>query len=534
MPFELIMGYTPIVHQPIRNTELPGLGTRISKITELRSVAQEALLKTQENLIKMMKFQPYDIGKKVWLESTNLKIPYESAKLSPKRYGPFKVAAIVSPVAYRLQLPLTWKIHPVFHASLLTPFRETEMHGPNFLEPPPVDIEGGEPEWEVEKILGDRIHRRKKQYLIRWKDYSPAHDEWVDESNLHANDLLSLYKQPQSASTSSNKNRTTNSRKNAKRPTNSIKTLYVNDIAPHLSHHQMTSTTPIDLTSSLPSTPAYLPSSLPPPSVKDDSDNESYYDAPVRQPTPYHDPSIRSADRHASPSEVGLDHPGGLEDDIHTPAAYTETWELAQAALRYYRIHQQVPIGAQEYSTEILVFATLLSPPTCYNELDEPNQYPYIHGALQAVKEELETFMHTTFTHPSSRSDSDKENQDIAIVEIAPTGPRSVREGGEPPVRFEDEGFERYAQGNRGQYPVTVFNFETEELEVLPWVRTYEEGPYKTMIEGTHGPGAKRYKLHLRPRPYPAPNFSNPGLFRDDYMEMYRENHQTRRIIDRA
>src|SRR5487761_1555408 len=300
MPFELIMGYTPIVHQPIRNTELPGLGTRISKITELRSVAQEALLKTQENLIKMMKFQPYDIGKKVWLESTNLKIPYESAKLSPKRYGPFEVAAVISPVTYRLKLPLTWKIHPVFHASLLTPFKETEMHGPNFLEPPPVEIEGGEPEWEVEKILGDRIHQRKKQYLIWWKDYSPAHDEWVDESNLHANDLLSLYKQTQSAptssqsaKTSSNKNRTTNGQKNAKSPTSSIKTLYVDDIAPHLPSQQMTFTTPIDLTSSLPSTPAYLPSSLPPLSVKDDSDNKSYYDTPVCEPTPSRDPLIR-------------------------------------------------------------------------------------------------------------------------------------------------------------------------------------------------------------------------------------------------
>jgi len=55
-------------------------------------------------------------------------------------------------VAYHLQLPTFWKIHDVFHASLLTPYKETEQHGPNFLEPPP-EILDREPKWEVEKVL---------------------------------------------------------------------------------------------------------------------------------------------------------------------------------------------------------------------------------------------------------------------------------------------------------------------------------------------------------------------------------------------
>ena len=46
----------------------------------------------------------------------------------------------------------TLKPPNVFHASLLTPYRETDQHGPNFLEPLP-DIIEGEPEWEVERIL---------------------------------------------------------------------------------------------------------------------------------------------------------------------------------------------------------------------------------------------------------------------------------------------------------------------------------------------------------------------------------------------
>jgi len=94
-------------------------------------------------------------------------------------------------VAYKLKLPSTWKIHDVFHASLLTPYKETNQHGPNFIEPPP-DILEGEPEWEVKKILKERSFGcwKKKQYLVCWKGYSPAHDSWTNSKDLHALELL--------------------------------------------------------------------------------------------------------------------------------------------------------------------------------------------------------------------------------------------------------------------------------------------------------------------------------------------------------
>ena len=104
-------------------------------------------------------------------------------------------------MAYQLQLPPSWKIHIVFHVSYLSPFRETTEHRTNFIEPPP-DIIDGEPEWEVEQVIGRRYYGRKKekQYRIRWKGYSAAHDTWEPATNIHAPELVRQFLHPPPAS----------------------------------------------------------------------------------------------------------------------------------------------------------------------------------------------------------------------------------------------------------------------------------------------------------------------------------------------
>jgi Chromo (CHRromatin Organisation MOdifier) domain len=83
------------------------------------------------------------------------------------------------------------KIHPIFHVDLLTRYRETEAHGPNYERPPP-DIIDGEPEWEVEKIIKSHFHgqRHNLQFLVRWKGFPPSEDSWVLESEMSAPDLI--------------------------------------------------------------------------------------------------------------------------------------------------------------------------------------------------------------------------------------------------------------------------------------------------------------------------------------------------------
>jgi hypothetical protein len=128
-------------------------------------------------------FKPFTKDQKVWLESKNLATLYLSKKIAPKREGPFKIKEILSPVTYRLDLPERWKIHDVFHASLLTPFVETEAHGPSFPNLPP-DIIDGEEEYKVEQILASRKFGSITKYLVRWKGYSSYHDSWQREEDM--------------------------------------------------------------------------------------------------------------------------------------------------------------------------------------------------------------------------------------------------------------------------------------------------------------------------------------------------------------
>jgi hypothetical protein len=60
-------------------------------------------------------------------------------------------------MAYKLALPHQWTIHPMFHASLLTPYIETIEHRMNYTRPPP-NIMGGEEQYKVEAIKSHQHH----------------------------------------------------------------------------------------------------------------------------------------------------------------------------------------------------------------------------------------------------------------------------------------------------------------------------------------------------------------------------------------
>ena len=140
----------------------------------------------------------YQEGDLVWLEGCNLRTSQPTAKLATRRHRPFPVEWVLSPVTYKLSLPLAWNVHPVFHINLLTQYRETPFHGENYQRPSAELVQGVE-EYEVEAVLDMRHYGRKKkcQYLVKWKGYPDSDNKWVDHADMHAPKAIKEYEEIQ-------------------------------------------------------------------------------------------------------------------------------------------------------------------------------------------------------------------------------------------------------------------------------------------------------------------------------------------------
>jgi hypothetical protein len=163
---------------------------------ELRKEAAAALERAARDMKKYYdrSHQPppnFNLGDRVLLEGANLKTNRPSKKLDHRRFGPFVIMQKVGERAYRLKLPASWRVHPVFHVSNLLPYRHDDH---SLSEPPPPDLVEGELEQEVEDILADRIRRGKKQYFVKWRGFPMEESEWKTAEELkHAPDLLKRY-----------------------------------------------------------------------------------------------------------------------------------------------------------------------------------------------------------------------------------------------------------------------------------------------------------------------------------------------------
>ena len=174
-PFYLLHGYEPTAY-PSDVANAPGLAEeRLEQLAANRDKAIIVHKRAQEAMIARkpgLAYKKFEVGDKVWLDARNLRLK-TTRKLTPRRLGPFEVTEEISPVVFKLKLPETWRVHNVFHASLLTPQVVTPEYGVP-TDPPLPKLVDGESEFKVENILQHKFIGRKKEirYLVHWRGYS--------------------------------------------------------------------------------------------------------------------------------------------------------------------------------------------------------------------------------------------------------------------------------------------------------------------------------------------------------------------------
>jgi len=191
-PFFANFGFNPSSTDPAAvNTLHPAskayahwMSTVHEETRKALSIAQERMRKYADR--KRQDAPPYKVGDLVMLSGRNIKTRRPSRKFDHKNHGPFQVEKVISPLAVRLTLPRKWKIHDVFHVSLLEPYRASDQREP----PNPAktlrdaeDVENSE-EYEVDEVMAATKKGRRVLYLVKWLGY-PDRKDWTNEPYEH-------------------------------------------------------------------------------------------------------------------------------------------------------------------------------------------------------------------------------------------------------------------------------------------------------------------------------------------------------------
>lgn len=200
-PFFLNFGQHPLWKANVRTeSKVPAAHAYTQGIEEAVQRAKQCLQRAQQRQKAYADTKRRDVqfepGVRVLLNTRNLTFKgLNCKKLLPRWLGPFEVVERIGQQSYRLLLPESMgRVHPVFHVSLLSLWRAEGRAPP----PPPVVLGDGEVEYDVERILDDRVSRHgrrpTRQFLVRWSGYGPEHDTWEPEENLaNCKDTLTCY-----------------------------------------------------------------------------------------------------------------------------------------------------------------------------------------------------------------------------------------------------------------------------------------------------------------------------------------------------
>jgi hypothetical protein len=101
---------------------------RVKEVTKLKNQLYKRLKETRNNQIKYYDekhtFRIFNVEDKILLNFKNINIFKSSKKLDHEYYELFEIEEFIEKQAFKLRLSHTFRIHNVFHVSLLKSYKE--------------------------------------------------------------------------------------------------------------------------------------------------------------------------------------------------------------------------------------------------------------------------------------------------------------------------------------------------------------------------------------------------------------------------
>jgi transposase InsO family protein len=113
----------------------------------------------------------FEVGDQVLVSLQNVQTRRPSKKMDIRFAGPYSILEKIGTRAFKIELPPTMKIHPVFHVSLLKPFHTPQIEGQAYDPPGAVEVDEAGQSFEVSSIIDSRINKRRLEYLVEWLGY---------------------------------------------------------------------------------------------------------------------------------------------------------------------------------------------------------------------------------------------------------------------------------------------------------------------------------------------------------------------------
>lgn len=212
-PFRMLLGRDPDTPETIQlpPKSVPAarkwMADVVQRTERARYCARAAADRQKTAADKHRRNVQYSVGTWVWLSTKNLKFKADGTKkFFPKFIGPFYITSAIGPrtgldrdsihpqaakhiaTAYKLDLPNTVKVHPVFHVSLLKEWKGRPGEKP---KRPAITVDAdGVPIFEAHAIVDEEVKHGKRMFLIRWTGYGPEADTWEQMENILSNGLI--------------------------------------------------------------------------------------------------------------------------------------------------------------------------------------------------------------------------------------------------------------------------------------------------------------------------------------------------------